>query len=199
MRVAVLLSGRGSNFAALADAIESGTVPARIVAVISDRPHAAGLEKARQRGLPVASIPWRGQTREEYDRLIVARLREADAEIVCLAGFMRLLSPWFVRSFPGRVLNIHPSLLPAFPGLHAQRQALEWGAKVSGCTVHFVDEELDHGPIIVQRSVPVLEDDDEESLSARILREEHSAYPEALRLLCLHRLALQGRRVRVLS
>lgn len=183
---------------ALADAVEAGTVPARIVLVVSDQPAAAGLERARERGVPVLSLPWQGEKREDYDRLVVAGLREAGAEIICLAGFMRLLSPWFVRSFPGRILNIHPSLLPAFPGLHAQRQALEWGAKISGCTVHFVDEKLDHGPIIVQRGVPVLEDDDEGSLSARILREEHRAFPEALRLVCLNRVSLHGRRVRVL-
>ena len=149
--VAILLSGRGSNFMALADAIDRGEIPARIVAVISNREEAPGLEHARTRGYPTAFVSSRGRPRDEFDGEVVARLEEAGAEIVCLAGFMRLLSPLFVRHFPMRVLNIHPSLLPAFPGLHAQEQAVAWGSKVSGCTVHFVDEELDHGPVILQR------------------------------------------------
>ena len=193
--VAILLSGRGSNFMALADAIDRGEIPARIVAVISNREEAPGLEHARTRGYPTAFVSSRGRSRDEFDGEVVARLEEAGAEIVCLAGFMRLLSPLFVRHFPMRVLNIHPSLLPAFPGLHAQEQAVAWGSKVSGCTVHFVDEELDHGPVILQRTVPVLDDDDEESLSARILEVEHQVYPEALRLICQDQIRVAGRRV----
>jgi phosphoribosylglycinamide formyltransferase-1 len=193
--VAILLSGRGSNFMALADAIDRGEIPARIVAVISNREGAPGLELARTRGYPTAFVSSRGRSREEFDGEVVARLEEAEAEIVCLAGFMRLLSPLFVRHFPMRVLNIHPSLLPAFPGLHAQQQAVAWGSKVSGCTVHFVDDELDHGPVILQRTVPVLDDDDEESLSARILEVEHQVYPEALRLICQDQIRVAGRRV----
>ena len=193
--VSILLSGRGSNFMALADAIESGEIPARIVAVISNRAEATGLEHARDRGYPTAFISPHGRSREEFDREVVARLEEAGAEIVCLAGFMRLLSPLFVQHFPMRILNIHPSLLPAFPGLHAQEQAVAWGSKVSGCTVHFVDEELDHGPIIIQRAVPVLDNDDEESLSARILEIEHQIYPEALCLVCQGKIRVDGRRV----
>ena len=180
---------------ALADAIDRGEIPARIVAVISNREGAPGLELARGREFPTAFISSRGRSSEEFDREVVARLEEDGADIVCLAGFMRLLSPLFVRHFPMRVLNIHPSLLPAFPGLHAQEQAVAWGSKVSGCTVHFVDEELDHGPIIIQRTVPVLDDDDEESLSARILEVEHQIYPEALRLICQDRIRVDGRRV----
>ena len=193
--VAILLSGRGSNFMALADAIDGGEIPARIVSVISNRQEAPGLEQARNRGYPAAFVSGRGRSREEFDGEVATRLEAAGAEIVCLAGFMRLLSPLFVDRFHMRVLNIHPSLLPAFPGLHAQRQALAWGAKVSGCTVHFVDAQLDHGPVILQRAVPVLEDDDEKSLSARILKVEHQAYPEALRLICQDRIRVDGRRV----
>ncbi len=193
--VAILLSGRGSNFMALADAIDRGEIPARIVLVISNRAEAPGLEHARDRGYPTAFVSPCGRSREEFDRQVVARLEGAGVEIVCLAGFMRLLSPLFVQHFPMRVLNIHPSLLPAFPGLHAQEQALAWGSKISGCTVHFVDEELDHGPIIIQRAVPVLDDDDEESLAARILEIEHQIYPEALRLICHDKIRVDGRRV----
>ena len=180
---------------ALADAIDGGEIPARIVAVISNRADAPGLEQARNRGYPTAFVSSRGRAREEFDGDVVGRLEEAGAEIVCLAGFMRLLSPLFIHHFPMRVLNIHPSLLPAFPGLHAQGQALAWGSKVSGCTVHLVDEELDHGPVIIQRTVPVLDDDDEESLSARILEVEHQVYPEALRLICQDQIRVDGRRV----
>ena len=180
---------------ALADAIDRGEIPARIVAVISNREGAPGLELARGRGYPTAFVSSRGRSREEFDGEVVARLEEVGAEIVCLAGFMRLLSPLFIRHFPKRILNIHPSLLPAFPGLHAQQQAVAWGSKVSGCTVHFVDEQLDHGPVILQRTVPVLDDDDEESLSARILEVEHQVYPEALRLVCQDQIRVDGRRV----
>ncbi len=192
--VAVLLSGRGSNFIALAAAIEQGKIPARIVAVVSDLSEAPGLEWARDKGYANWCIQPLGKSREEFDREVVCRLQEAGTQIVCLAGFMRLLSPFFVQSFPTGILNIHPSLLPSFPGLHAQQQAIAWGAKVSGCTVHFVDEELDHGPIIIQRAVPVMDDDDEETLSARILEIEHEIYPEALRLVCQNRIKVEGRR-----
>ncbi|GAB4239028.1 MAG: phosphoribosylglycinamide formyltransferase [Acidobacteriota bacterium] len=194
-KVGILLSGRGSNFLALSDAVEAGRVPAEIALVVSNREEAPGLQHARDRGYRALFIPSKGREREEFDREVVAELRKAGVEIVCLAGFMRLLSPYFIREFPMRILNIHPSLLPAFPGLHAQRQALEWGVKVTGCTVHFVDEELDHGPIIVQRAVPVLDDDTEETLAARILEQEHQAYPEALRIVCEERFRIVGRRV----
>jgi phosphoribosylglycinamide formyltransferase-1 len=193
--VAILLSGRGSNFLALSDAIEAGEVSARIVLVLSNLPDAAGLEHARERNYPAICIPSAGIEREAYDRQVVEKLRAADTEVICLAGFMRLLSPWFVRQYPHRILNIHPSLLPAFPGLHSQRQALEWGAKVSGCTVHLVDEELDHGPILMQQAVPVLEDDTEDTLSSRILENEHQIYPKALKLLCQDRVVVENRRV----
>ena len=196
--VGILLSGRGSNFLALVDAIDSGQVPARVVLVLSNRPDAAGLHRARQRGYPSVCVSSIGLDREIYDRLVVAELQAAGVEIVCLAGFMRLLSPWFVQQYPLRILNIHPSLLPAFPGLHAQRQALEWGVKVTGCTVHFVDEQLDHGPIIVQETVPVCEGDSEEALSQRILRQEHRIYPKALRFVCSNRLRVKRRTVVVL-
>jgi phosphoribosylglycinamide formyltransferase-1 len=194
--VAILLSGRGSNFLALSDAIESKQIPAQIVKVVSNRPTAAGLEHAVQRGYSTACIPSKGhKNREAYDRLVVEVLTEARAEIVCLAGFMRILSSYFVEEFPGRILNIHPALLPSFTGLDGQAQALEWGSKISGCTVHIVDAELDHGPIIVQHAVPVLDDDTEDTLSARILAEEHKAYPEALKLMCEDRIQIEGRRV----
>lgn len=194
-RVGVLLSGRGSNFLALSDAVERGDIPAEIALVVSNREEAPGLEHARRRDYRTRFIPSRGRDREEFDREVVVEFKEAGVEIVCLAGFMRLLSPYFVRAFPHRVLNIHPSLLPAFPGLHAQKQAVEWGVKVSGCTVHLVDEELDHGPIVMQEAVPVEEGDDEDSLSARILRVEHRVYPEALRLICEGGFRVEGRRL----
>jgi len=193
--VAILLSGRGSNFLALSDAIEAGKIPARIVLVISNLPDAEGLEHAREKNYPAVCIPSAGVKREAYDRQVVEKLQAADTQVICLAGFMRLLSPWFVRQYPHRILNIHPSLLPAFPGLHSQRQALEWGAKVSGCTVHLVDEKLDHGPIIMQLAVPVLEDDTEDTLNSRILEYEHQIYPKALKLLCEDRVVVENRRV----
>ncbi len=193
-KVGILLSGRGSNFLALADAMERGEVPAEVALVVSNREDAPGLAKARERGYRSICIPSRGKDRETFDREVVAELRRAGVEIVCLAGFMRLLSPWFVQQYRHRILNIHPSLLPAFPGLEAQRQAWEWGVKVSGCTVHFVDEELDHGPIIVQRAVEVLESDTPETLAHRILEQEHRAYPEALRIVCEGRFEIAGRR-----
>jgi phosphoribosylglycinamide formyltransferase-1 len=181
---------------ALADAVEGGRVPgARVRLVLSDRPGAAGLGRARERGLETAVVERRGRAREEHEREVAAALRAAGVELVCLAGYMRLLSPRLLGEFGGRVLNIHPSLLPAFPGLDAQRQAVEHGVKVSGCTVHFVDETLDGGPIITQRVVPVLDSDTPETLSARILAEEHRAYPEALALVCSGRYEVAGRRV----
>jgi len=193
--VAILLSGRGSNFLALSDAIEAGQIPARIVLVVSNKPDAPGLIHARERNYEAVCIPSAGIEREAYDRQVVEELSARQVDVVCLAGFMRLLSSWFVQQYPRQILNIHPSLLPAFPGLHSQKQALEWGAKVSGCTVHFVDEKLDHGPIIVQRSVPVLDQDTEETLSARILEQEHQIYPEALKLVCEAKVRVEQRRV----
>ena len=193
--VAILLSGRGSNFLALSDAIEAGQIPARIVLVVSNKPDAPGLIHARERNYEAVCIPSAGIEREAYDRQVVEELSARQVDVVCLAGFMRLLSSWFVQQYPRQILNIHPSLLPAFPGLHSQKQALEWGAKVSGCTVHFVDEQLDHGPIIVQRSVPVLDQDTEETLSARILEQEHQIYPEALKLVCEAKVRVEQRRV----
>lgn len=195
-RVGVLLSGRGSNFIALHEAMERGDVPAAIVAVLSDNPEARGVRKARELGIPTAVFPPDDHTsRQEHERSLVRALEERDVDWVCLAGYMRLLTPVFVDAFRHRILNIHPSLLPAFPGLHAQRQAIEHGVKVSGCTVHLVDEELDAGPIVVQRPVPVEEGDDVDSLAARILEQEHRAYPEALRKLLTEDWELDGRRV----
>jgi len=177
----ILLSGRGSNFLAIADAVEAGRIPeARIAVVISNLADAPGLEAARQRGLTAVAIEARGRKRAEHDQEIVATLQAHEVELVCLAGYMRLLSPGFVQAFAGRILNIHPSLLPAFPGLEAQTQAFDYGVQVTGCTVHFVDEQLDHGPIILQRSVSVLPTDDPHSLAARILEQEHIAYSEAI-------------------
>ncbi len=180
----VLISGRGSNLQAILDAIREGKLNARVGVVLSSVAGAPGLERARKAGVETeVLVPKDYPSREKYDEALVARLRAHGVDLVCLAGFMRLLSPVFVRTFPGRILNVHPSLLPSFPGLHAQRQALEHGVKVSGATVHIVDEELDHGPILLQRAVPVLEGDDEESLSARILEQEHQIYPEAIALM----------------
>jgi len=194
-KLGILLSGRGSNFEAIADSIKAGRLQAEIAIVISNRADAPGLESARRRGLNAKLIPSKGRVREEHDREVIAALKEAGVDLVCLAGYMRLLSPEFVGAFPNRILNIHPSLLPAFPGLDAQKQALEYGAQVSGCTVHIVDEHLDHGPIIVQKAVPVLETDDEHSLSARILAQEHIAYTEAIRLMLSGEVAVEGRRI----
>lgn len=195
-RVAVLLSGRGSNFLALHGAMERGEVPARIVRVISNLPEAPGLDKARDLHLPSLAIPHRlERSRAAHEAKVLAALADAEVEWVCLAGYMRLLSSTFVASFAGRILNVHPSLLPAFPGLHPQRQALRHGVRVSGCSVHLVDEELDAGPIVVQRVVEVRDDDTEDSLAARILVEEHKAYPEALRRLLTERWSVEGRRV----
>jgi len=194
-RLGILLSGRGSNFEAIARRIAAGTLAAEISVVISNRPEARGLEIARERGLPTRVILSRGIEREEYDRGMVAELRARGVELVCLAGFMRLLSPEFCRAFPMRILNIHPSLLPAFPGLDAQKQALEHGVKITGCTVHFVDEKLDAGPIVLQAAVPVEDRDTVDTLSARILKEEHRIYSEAIRLVLSGRWRINGRRV----
>ena len=183
-RIGILISGRGSNMLALADAVDEGRVPnAEIAVVISDRAAAAGLKRAGERGLTTLAIERAGRSREEHDRLIVAALQQERVDLVCLAGYMRLLSPYFVEIFRNRILNIHPSLLPAFPGLAPQRQALDQGVKWSGCTVHFVDESLDGGPIIAQSVVPVLEDDTEETLAERILQQEHKLYAEAVALI----------------
>ena len=195
-RIGVLLSGRGSNFEALADSIAAGRIPgAEIALVISNREDAPGLARAAARGIASKAIPSKGLAREDYDRLVVEELRKAGVEIVCLAGFMRLLSPYFVAAYPQRILNIHPSLLPSFPGLEAQRQALEYGVKFSGCTVHLVDENLDAGPILAQAIVPVRDDDTDETLSARILAEEHRIYTEAVRLVLSGQYRIEGRRV----
>ena len=195
-KLGILLSGRGSNFEALADSVAAGRIPdATIALVISNREDAAGIARARERGIPARVIPSKGLQREEHDRQVVAALSEAGVELVCLAGYMRLLSPLFVRAFPQRILNIHPSLLPSFPGLEAQRQALEHGVKFTGCTVHFVDENLDAGPIVAQAVVAIADGDTYESLSARILREEHRVYSEAVTLILSGRWRLDGRRV----
>lgn len=194
-RLGILLSGRGSNFEAIAENIASGRLNAEIAAVISNRAEAHGIEIARERGLPAVVVPSKGVPREEYDRRVVAELEDRGVELVCLAGFMRLLTADFCQAFPLRALNIHPSLLPAFPGLDAQRQALEHGAKISGCTVHFVDEGLDSGPIILQAAVPVLNNDTEETLAARILLEEHRIYSAAIGIILSERWRIEGRRV----
>jgi len=195
-RIAALISGRGSNLAAILEACDSGLIPAPMVLVVSNVPDAPGLEHARKRGVRTEVVDHRdSSSREEHDEKVAALLREERATLVCLAGYMRLLSSAFVREFTGRIVNIHPSLLPAFPGLHAQRQAVRHGTKISGCTVHFVDERLDSGPIILQATVRVLDDDDEDSLSARILEAEHRAYPAAVKMFCEDRLQIEGRRV----
>jgi phosphoribosylglycinamide formyltransferase 1 len=192
----ILLSGRGSNFVAIADSIDAGRIPgARIAIVISNRADAPGIETARKRGLHALVIPSRGKDRDTHDREVVAALKQQEVDLICLAGYMRLLSPWSVRQFPGKILNIHPSLLPAFPGLEAQQQAFAYGVKVSGCTVHFVDEELDHGAIILQKTVPVVDTDDEHTLAARILEQEHVAYTEAIRIVLEGNYEIIGRRL----
>src|SRR6202522_4685019 len=191
----ILLSGRGSNFVAIADSIDTGRIAdARIAVVISNREDAGGVAAARARGMHALVIPSKGRTREEHDREVVGALKQHNVDLICLAGYMRLLSPWFVQQFPRRILNIHPSLLPAFPGLEAQEQAFAYGVKVSGCTVHFVDEELDHGAIIIQKTVSVLDSDDERTLAARILEQEHMAYTEAINLVLSGSFKIAGRR-----
>jgi phosphoribosylglycinamide formyltransferase-1 len=195
-RIGVLLSGRGSNFEALADSVAAGRIPnAEIAIVLSNREGAPGIERARARKIDARAIPSKGLEREAYDKLVVAALEEKKIDLVCLAGYMRLLSPQFVAAFRGRILNIHPSLLPAFPGLESQRQALEHGAKFAGCTVHFVDENLDAGPIVMQAVVPIEDRDTPETLSERILREEHRIYTEAVRIVLEGRYRIEGRRV----
>ena len=194
-RLGILLSGRGSNFEAIAGQVGAGQIDAEIAVVISSRPEARGLEVACRRGLKTVCIPSKGLDREAYDALLIQELRDRAVDLVCLAGFMRLLSASFVRAFPERILNIHPSLLPAFPGLDAQKQALEHGVKLSGCTVHLVDEFLDAGPIVLQAAVPVLDDDTVESLSARILVEEHRIYSEAIRIVLRGQFHIEGRRL----
>ena len=194
-RLGVLLSGRGSNFEAIAANIAEGRLDAEIAVVVANRAEARGLERARELGLKAVLVPSKGVERQEYDRRVVEVLRGHGVEFVCLAGFMRLLSGYFIREFPLRILNIHPSLLPAFPGLDAQHQALEHGVKFSGCTVHFVDENLDAGPIIIQAVVPVLDEDTADTLSARILKEEHRIYTEAIRLVLSGKWRIEGRRV----
>jgi phosphoribosylglycinamide formyltransferase-1 len=196
-RIGVLISGRGSNLQALIDAQQKGELGGEIAVVFSNVPAAAGLERARRAGIPTVCREHRGRKREEFDAEVVGILREHGVELVCLAGYMRLLSPLFVRAFRGRILNIHPALLPAFPGMDAQRQALEHGAKVSGATVHLVDEGLDSGPIVMQQPVPVLSTDTVDSLSARILETEHRLYPRAVRAMLEGRCRVEGRRVLV--
>ncbi len=193
--IGILLSGRGSNFEAIARNVADEKIPGKIALVISNREQAPGLERARAMGLKTLFISSKGKDREAYDREVVAALKEAHVDLVCLAGFMRLLSPYFVRAFPRRILNIHPALLPAFPGLDAQKQALDYGVKFTGCTVHIVDEGMDTGPIVCQAVVPVLDDDTEETLSARILSEEHRIYSEAVCLLLKDEVRIEGRRV----
>jgi phosphoribosylglycinamide formyltransferase-1 len=194
-KLGILLSGRGSNFEAIADSIKAGKLQAEIAVVISNRADAPGLESAKRRGLNTQLIASQGKARLDHDVEVVAALKRNRVDLVCLAGYMRLLSPEFVRVFPNRIVNIHPSLLPAFPGMDAQRQALEYGVKVTGCTVHFVDEHLDHGPIILQKTVPVMENDDEHSLSTRILEQEHVAYSEGIGLVLSGEIEIQNRRV----
>jgi phosphoribosylglycinamide formyltransferase 1 len=192
----ILISGRGSNFEAIARNVAAGRIrDARIAVVISNTADAAGIETARRLGLTALVIASKGKERAEHDREVVAVLQQHRIDLVCLAGYMRLLSPWFVQQFPRRILNIHPSLLPAFPGLEAQEQAFAYGVKISGCTVHFVDEELDHGPIILQKAVPVLDSDDEHTLAARILEQEHIAYSEAINIVLEGKFELAGRRL----
>lgn len=195
-RMGVLLSGRGSNFVALAESVAAGRLSnAEIAIVVTNREGAPGIEKARERGIATGVIPSKGLERDVYDRQVVAVLNEYKVDLICLAGYMRLLSPYFVASFPNRILNIHPSLLPSFPGLESQRQALEYGVKFAGCTVHFVDENLDAGPIILQAAIPVLDDDTEATLSQRILAEEHRIYTEAVKIVLDGQYEIVGRRV----
>jgi phosphoribosylglycinamide formyltransferase 1 len=199
-RIGVLLSGRGSNFEALAESVTAGRIPnAEIVIALSNREDARGIEKAHALGIEARVISSKGLEREAYDKLVIAALQEKHVDLVCLAGYMRLLSPQFVAAFRNRILNIHPSLLPAFPGLEAQRQALEHGAKFSGCTVHFVDENLDAGPIVLQACVQIEDSDTPETLAARILREEHRIYAEAVRIVLEGRFRIEGRRVLILG
>jgi phosphoribosylglycinamide formyltransferase 1 len=197
-RIAVLASGRGSNFQAVIDAIAAGKIPATCVALITDNPKAYAIERAEKVGIPVKVIDFTSSSsREAYDKALLTAMQEARADLFVLAGYMRILAPSVVQAFPGKMVNIHPALLPSFTGLHAQRQAVLHGVKVAGCTVHFVDESLDGGPIILQHCVPVLDDDDEDTLADRILDREHKCFPEAIRLFCEDRLEIAGRKVRV--
>jgi phosphoribosylglycinamide formyltransferase 1 len=197
-RIAVLASGRGSNFQAVIDAISAGKIPARCVALITDNPNAYAIERAQKAGILTVIIDYASfPSREVYERALLLAMQQQDADLFVLAGYMRILGKGIVHAFPGKMVNIHPALLPSFTGLHGQRQALEYGVKIAGCTVHFVDEYLDCGPIILQKCVPVLETDDEEALAERILEEEHTAFPEAIRLFCEDRLEIVGRTVRV--
>jgi phosphoribosylglycinamide formyltransferase-1 len=196
MKIGILISGRGSNMDAIAEAVQSGLIPnSEVVVVISDKTSAEGLEKARSRGIEAAVITRNKRPREEHDAEIITELEKRGVELVCLAGYMRLLSKDFVRAFPNRIVNIHPSLLPSFPGLDAQRQAVEYGVKISGCTVHFVDEDLDHGAIILQKAVAVDDTDTAETLSAKILAHEHALYIEALQKIAAGQIEIAGRRV----
>jgi len=193
--IGILLSGRGSNFEAIAKNVSEGKIAdARIAIVISNKTDAAGIATAKALGLETLVVPSKGKEREDHDREVVAAFQHHKVDLICLAGYMRLLSPWFVKQFPHKILNIHPSLLPAFPGLEAQQQAFAYGVKVTGCTVHFVDEELDHGPIIVQKSIPVLETDYEHTLAARILEQEHLAYSDAVRIVLAGKFKIVERR-----
>lgn len=194
-RLGVLISGRGSNFEAIADSVGAGELDAEIAVVVSNRAEARGLETARARGLNAVCLPSKGLDREVYDRMLAAELHSRGVDLVCLAGFMRLLSAGFIREFPDRILNIHPSLLPSFPGLDAQHQALAHGVKITGCTVHFVDQNLDAGPIVIQAAVPVLDQDTVETLSARILKQEHRIYSEAISIVIAGKYRVEGRRV----
>ncbi len=196
MKIGILISGRGSNMTAIVDAVQSGEIPdSEVAVVISDKTSAEGLEKAKARGIETVVVTRKGRTREEHDAEIIAELKRRNVELVCLAGYMRLLSADFVRAFPDKIVNIHPSLLPAFPGLDAQSQAVEYGVRVSGCTVHFVDEDLDHGAIILQKAVEVADTDTAETLSAKILEHEHALYIEALRIIVRKNYKIAGRKV----
>ena len=196
MKIGILISGRGSNMAAIVEAVQSGLIPdSEVIAVISDKTSAEGLIKAKERGIDTLVISRNGRTHEEHDAEVVTELKKRNVELVCLAGYMRLLSSEFIRAFPNRITNIHPSLLPSFKGLNAQQQAIDYGVKVSGCTVHFVDEALDHGAIILQKTVAVLDDDTAEMLSARILEHEHALYVEALTIIVKRNFEILGRRV----
>lgn len=197
MKIGILISGRGSNMVALAEAVQNGTIPnSEVAVVISDKKKAQGLEKARERGIETLVITRNGRTREEHDAEIIAALQKRGVELVCLAGYMRLLSPDFVRAFPNKIVNIHPSLLPSFKGLNAQKQAFEYGVKITGCTVHFVDEELDHGAIILQKAVEVSDDDTAETLAAKILAQEHALYVKAVKLIAEGKIQIIGRKVK---
>jgi len=194
-KLGILLSGRGSNFEAIARNVQAGKIPAEIGVVISNKEEAVGLATARQMGLKAVCIPSKGKEREAFERELVAALRDNEVDLVCLAGFMRVLTPYFIREFRGRILNIHPALLPSFPGVEAQKQALDYGVKWTGCTVHFVDEGVDTGPVVCQAAVPVLDEDTPETLAARILKEEHRIYTEAVCLIVEDKIRIEGRRV----